>query len=100
MKNLFIYISFLFVGHLMWMHPTQTAKDEVYVYICTGKYSECYHATDTCKGLDPCTHTVQKITESKAIEKGRRKCRICYKEQRPKPKTTIQKRSQAYHKAY
>lgn len=48
------------------------------VYICTGPKAEVYHSRTNCRGLNRCSGDVKKVTLSKAIEMGRRACKICY----------------------
>ena len=49
------------------------------VYVCDSKTSVAYHADKDCRGLNRCTHTIIKISQTDAINKyGKRKCKICY----------------------
>ena len=56
---------------------TSSRNDET-VYICTGPKAEVYHSRTNCRGLNRCSDDVKKVTLSKAIEMGRRACKICY----------------------
>ncbi len=56
---------------------TSSRNDET-VYICTGPKAEVYHSKSNCRGLNRCSGDVRKVTLSKAIEMGRRACKICY----------------------
>lgn len=49
------------------------------VYICNGPKSVAYHLTSRCRGLNNCSTSIQAVSESTAINKGRRLCRICGK---------------------
>lgn len=53
-------------------------SQEMFVYICTGPNSKCYHRTSSCRGLGRCSGDIVKISKSSAIDKGRRACKICY----------------------
>lgn len=48
------------------------------VYICTGRYSECYHCDEDCRGLSNCRASIKEITIEEAEEMGRRPCGYCY----------------------
>lgn len=80
MKRTIILSALLYVSQAFWATPMQNHvfTNETYVYICTGSSSKCYHKTSSCRGLGNCGGNIVKITESSAIDKGRRKCKICY----------------------
>ena len=45
------FVAFLFC-QVFFAQPTQErTEQDTTVYICTGKYSKCYHKTDKCKGI-------------------------------------------------
>lgn len=46
-------------------------------YICTGNYSEVYHSTEYCDGLNPCRNKVKIVNKKEVIELNRRPCMIC-----------------------
>lgn len=49
------------------------------VWICSGKYSKRYHATeDGCKGMRACKGDKFKVTLQQALEMGRTPCGFCY----------------------
>ena len=79
-KTILIAIA-LMLGHFNYVQPTsfKMKANESYVYICTGPYAKKYHKTSSCKGLDNCSESVKKVTENYAIDKGRTRCKICYK---------------------
>jgi len=47
------------------------------VYICDSKTAHKYHRTQSCKGLNRCTHTIKKVTLETA-QKTRSACKVCY----------------------
>lgn len=49
------------------------------VYICTGPKSECYHSYSKCRGLNSCSASIKPVSEEKAIQMKRRRCKLCYK---------------------
>lgn len=44
------------------------------VYICKSKGGKKYHYTETCRGLNSCTHTIEKITLKEAQNSGKTLC--------------------------
>jgi hypothetical protein len=56
----------------------QERQDANIVYICTGRYSECYHCDENCRGLCNCRASIEEITLEEAEEMGRRPCGYCY----------------------
>lgn len=46
------------------------------VYICNGPKSTVYHNSSNCRGLNKCSTEVTSLSEQKAIQMGRRKCKI------------------------
>ena len=58
------------------------------VWICTSSKAYAYHRTSNCKPLQRCKSDIKKISESKAIDMGRRKCKLCYKSEEPKDTLT------------
>lgn len=55
--------------------------NNMYVYICTGKSSECYHSSPACRGLKNCSQSIDSIKVSE-ISESRRKCKICFRSNR------------------
>lgn len=53
-------------------------QSETYVYICTGRYSQCYHSKRNCSGLNNCQADIAKVTLSRAKSLHRRRCKKCY----------------------
>lgn len=49
------------------------------VYVCTGSRSQCYHRTETCRGLNTCKGEIKAVSLKTAQSLGRRECKICYK---------------------
>lgn len=48
------------------------------VFICGGEYSERYHASPDCRGLNNCRSEIYEIDEYDAIDMGRTPCQIEY----------------------
>jgi hypothetical protein len=46
------------------------------VYICNGPNSSAYHKSSQCRGLNRCSTEVTSVSEEKAIQMGRRQCKI------------------------
>lgn len=57
---------------------TERLKKERIVYICNGPDSYAYHAHPSCGGLNNCSTQIYKVSQSEAVNKGRRACRRCY----------------------
>lgn len=57
--------------------PNNVTPKEQMVYICTGSSSKKYHAKSDCLGLKNCGGDIKKISVKKAIEMGRKPCKIC-----------------------
>ena len=55
-----------------------SCKIEETVYICTGPKAEVYHARKNCRGLNKCSGSIKTISLSKAVQMGRRACKICW----------------------
>ena len=55
-----------------------SCKNEETVYICTGPKAEVYHARKNCRGLNRCSGSSKMVSLAKAIEMGRRACKICW----------------------
>ncbi|MBP5369650.1 MAG: hypothetical protein J6Z01_14490 [Bacteroidales bacterium] len=67
------------IGLMLLLLTSFTNAPERTVYICNGPQSVAYHLTSKCRGLDRCSTEIQALTESQAINKGRRLCKICGK---------------------
>lgn len=55
-----------------------SCKNEETVYICTGPKAEVYHARKNCRGLNRCSGSIKTVSPSKAVQMGRRACKICW----------------------
>lgn len=55
----------------------QAPKRVEYVYICNSSKAYAYHSTESCRGLERCTHGVSRVTLQEAINEGRVPCKIC-----------------------
>lgn len=53
-------------------------KKEVTVYICNSGSAYAYHKDNYCKGLNRCKADINPVTQTQAINWGRRPCKICY----------------------
>lgn len=51
--------------------------NEETVLVCNGGSAYAYHS-HYCRGLSRCSASVEKMTKSEAVKKGRRPCKICY----------------------
>ena len=54
--------------------PTATPK----VYVCGGGAAYAYHSSETCAGLNRCSHGVSAVTVAEAEQLSRRPCKRCY----------------------
>lgn len=75
-----LLISSLFVYKVIEgnAHPNDSAYNDSKYYICTGSYSEVYHRTSNCRGLNNCGREVISVSGDDYRVKNRRPCRICY----------------------
>lgn len=64
MKSLLL-IPFLLLGSLK--EPKPSAE---YVYICVSKDASKYHFDKYCRGLQRCTHEIERTTKSDAVYRG------------------------------
>ena len=71
-------LNYCIVPFLLAVSASSCGSSDGCVYICTGPYSKTYHKTADCMGLSRCSGDIEGITESEAIDEGRRKCRLCY----------------------
>ncbi len=56
-----------------------TASPQQLVWICTGKYSKRYHATENgCKGMRACKGEKLQVTLEQAEANGKTPCGFCY----------------------
>lgn len=49
------------------------------VYICNGPNSKVFHRSIKCRGLKNCSTKISLINKNKALELGRRACKIEFK---------------------
>ena len=55
------------------------ASPQELVWICTGKYSKRYHATENgCKGMSACKGEKLQVTLEQAEANGKTPCGFCY----------------------
>lgn len=55
------------------------AEKESLVWICTGKYSKRYHASENgCKGMRACKGEKYQVTVQEAEASGKTPCGFCY----------------------
>jgi hypothetical protein len=70
---------FLLTSTFLFTRPASSATNEAQVYICVSNTAKVYHQDRDCRGLEACTHTIKKVSESTAInDYGRRACKVCY----------------------
>jgi hypothetical protein len=48
------------------------------VYVCGGGSAYAYHRSESCSGLNRCSHGVSPVTVAEAENMGRRPCKKCY----------------------
>jgi hypothetical protein len=70
MKRSIMKILLLCISMLLFA----TSKDAGTVYICVSKTASKYHLSESCKGLNRCTHTVSKVTLKEAKIRGYSLC--------------------------
>lgn len=78
-KLIFITTALLFAQAFFAQPVQERNEQDTTVYMCTGASSKCYHKTDKCKGLLKCGKEILEVKQSYAESKGRRKCKMCYK---------------------
>ena len=79
-KAIVIATTLLFCQAFFAQPALERNEQDTTVYICTGSSSKCYHKTDKCKGLLKCGKEILEVKQSYAESKGRRKCKMCYKD--------------------
>jgi len=56
-----------------------TVKKTTYVYVCNSYTAYAYHSSQSCRGLNRCTHEIVQVSLSDAMNKYKRTaCKICY----------------------
>ncbi len=84
MKTVKILLALVLFFTISTAQPFKTEKYSLqspsasYVYICVSRTSHAYHRNRYCRGLGRCKHSIKRIPESEAIQRGYRRCRICY----------------------
>lgn len=68
MKNLILISSVILFGF--------TSSVQTTVYICLSKDAKKYHFSQSCRGIQKCTHTVKQTTVQDAKNKGYTACLI------------------------
>ena len=66
MKNLILISSVILFGF--------TSSVQSTVYICLSKDAKKYHFSQSCRGLQKCTHTIKKTTVEDAQNRGYTAC--------------------------
>lgn len=71
----------LFLTALLYLIPIVSSSNSQNVYISKGNSAYAYHKKKSCRALKRCNEEghVISVTLTKAIEMGRRPCKICYK---------------------
>ncbi len=55
------------------------AATSVKVYICKSNAAYAWHQVRDCRGLNKCTHEIEKVTKEEAVALGYKKpCGYCY----------------------
>ena len=57
-----------------------SVSDSDTVYICTGKASKRFHASDSCEGIMQCTKKIITLTRADAEKRHRTFCHKCYRD--------------------
>lgn len=78
MKKLLTLFALLVFASTAVPQTVLPSEEPVKVYICTGKYSTTYHAYKSCRGLNNCKGVVKEVAIDKAIQMGRRACKVCW----------------------
>ena len=60
-------------------HPCVDANEQTKAIVVLSSNAYAYHKTRNCTAVKKATHTVKEVTLEKAIEMGRKPCKICYK---------------------
>jgi len=63
---------------LLFLSSFTPKESSPYVYVCTDSNAKVYHSTYTCKELNNCKGDFKGISLEKALELGKKKCKICY----------------------
>lgn len=71
------FLILLVMGLAFTAYASNASKEKV--FICTGGSSQCYHKSETCKGLCNCRASIKEITLEDAEKMGRRPCKMCCK---------------------
>lgn len=53
---------------------TSYVSPATYVYLCDSTGGKKYHFTESCRGLNACTHRIIKVTLEEAKSKGKSIC--------------------------
>ena len=77
MKKILLLLFILVLGCAIGATSASVQSDNV--YICSGPKSTTYHRYSNCNGLTRCSTSISKISKEKAVNIGRRPCKICYK---------------------
>lgn len=74
------FLLLLFTEPLSLAHKGKdsTQKKTVVVYICDSKTAYAYHTSNSCRGLNRCTHAIVKMTETEARSNRRTPCKVCH----------------------
>ena len=82
MKNILISLTFIFaLASFIYKADKPSSSDSEKsktVWICTGKHSECYHKSKSCKGLGSCKASIKEVSLEEAERMKRRPCKLCY----------------------
>ena len=70
----------LLLAALLYLSPNVSSNSNDYVYISKGSSAYAYHMKKSCRTLKRCNEEghVMAVTLAKAIEMGRKPCKVCY----------------------
>jgi hypothetical protein len=70
----------ILLAALLYLIPNVSSSDNNTVYISKGTSAYAYHMKKSCRTLKRCNEEghVMAITLAKAIEMGRKPCKVCY----------------------
>ena len=79
-RFLIILIALFLTGFTSVEIPLSVGTDDqTKVIVVMSPNAYAYHKTRNCTAVKKATHTVKQVTLDKAIEMGRKPCKICYK---------------------
>ena len=77
-RFLIILISFFLSGYIS-AETHSYDREETKVIIVMSNSAYAYHKTRDCSAVKKAVHPVKEVPLEKAVEMGRKPCKICYK---------------------